>query len=1298
MESQNKGTTTIKSCLKASQIRNIEGKTLGKDGKPLVPMRQATRVTNLGPGTKGDEGKEIQGGDAAPPVTSADGTYDKVVTGNVTSLGDKQKHVHVNEASCWEDPNVHAMKSSFVNIVSAEEEVPKLNFRTLISTSQVEDADCVLPVASVIDAQNNFENSLVGFFVGKSVAFQLDKVTKVPLWVKIHKVPVVAYSADGLSLNGTQIGKLNLLDAFTSLMCKDPWGRIGYARALIEVSAEKELKKEVTMAIPIVNGVGHTIETIKVEYEWKPSCCCECHVFGHALENCPKRVVESAKETNVENEDGFTTVKSRKRKGKRADTVQARNFEGIKLSKPKPNFVWSVKSNQASTTSKKATTDDEIPDTTNKKATDVVLINSFNFLAEEDRADWNDEITWQNAKRAVNVINESDSEDVDQEIVLETHPGQYAKGESTLSKDVSHVWTSNGSWCSKGTRIILGWNSNNVDINVVSQDDQAARVWIKADKKEVFCSFIYAHNRYSQRRALWENLGKHKVYVRNRLWCLLGDFNAALNIEDKSMGSSNIDISMREFKECVENIEVLDIPRSGLQYTWNQKPKGSSGLLKNLDRVMANMEFNDAFVGGFCCLSTVPFMDVVKMGWSIHVSGFLMYRVVKKLKYLKKPFCKLLYEKGNLHDNVERLRMELDQRFLKQKAKVEWLRVGDSNSAYFHKAIKSRISRNRINVVTTLEGETFTDENVAKAFVNHYEVFLGQPGITTPFCDVNLFYNRLDVEDAAAMVRPVTSQEVKEAMFLMGNDKAPGPDGYTAAFLRNLGILFLRMLLWPFKSSLLMIIANRIKECLKGLISPNQSAFVPGRRISDNILLTQELMHNYHLDRGTPRCAFKVDIQKAYDTVDWEFLRMVLISFGFHNQMITWIMECVSTTSYSVCVNGDLHGYFKGKRGLRQGDPLSPYLFTLIMEVFTLMLKRRARESPAFTYHRYCSDLELINLCFADDLFIFAHGDPESATVIMEALDEFKNASGLVMSLPKSTAYFCNVLNYTKHAIIQILPFEEGRLHVKYLGVPLVSSRLIYRDCKELIEKVQHRIRDWKNKSLSAAGRLQLVKSVIGSMHVYWASVFILPSRVLLDFKQLMRNFLWAQGESQKGNSKVKDVIYNGGWAWPIELSSKYPLFSTIVVPTVSTSLDTLEWHSNGGASMPFSVETVWNCLRPRDVVVPWYNVVWDSMKVMAGLSNVMGSITIIVDTLIPMSKHRSAQSVIAKLVVAACCYYIWQERNFRLFKNKKRSPQHVINCIKASVRLKLLSCYFKKSKDVMEVIRLWGLPDSLIR
>ncbi|GKF10113.1 putative reverse transcriptase domain, reverse transcriptase zinc-binding domain protein, partial [Tanacetum coccineum] len=218
------------------------------------------------------------------------------------------------------------------------------------------------------------------------------------------------------------------------------------------------------------------------------------------------------------------------------------------------------------------------------------------------------------------------------------------------------------------------------------------------------------------------------------------------------------------------------------------------------------------------------------------------------------------------------------------------------------------------------------------------------------------------------------------------------------------------------------------------------------------------------------------------------------MGFGFHDRMIHWIMECVTSTSFSLSINGLLHGYFKGQRGLHQGDPMSPYLFTLIMEILTLMLQCRVREDDSFTYHRYCDKLDIINLYFADDLFLFAHWDAASAQVIMGALHEFKLASGLTPSLPKSTTYFCNVLNHTKLSILNILPFEEGHLPVKYLG---------------------------KNKSLSTAGRLQLLQSVIGSMHVYWAFVFTLPSRVLLDIEQLMRGFLWCQGDMRRGKTKV---------------------------------------------------------------------------------------------------------------------------------------------------------------------------------
>ncbi|GJW73852.1 putative reverse transcriptase domain, reverse transcriptase zinc-binding domain protein [Tanacetum coccineum] len=237
--------------------------------------------------------------------------------------------------------------------------------------------------------------------------------------------------------------------------------------------------------------------------------------------------------------------------------------------------------------------------------------------------------------------------------------------------------------------------------------------------------------------------------------------------------------------------------------------------------------------------------------------------------------------------------------------------------------------------------------------------------------------------------------------------------------------------------------------------------------------------------------------------------------------MVKWIMSCVTSASFSLYINGDVHGFFHGKRGLQQGDPISPYLFTLVMEVLTLIIKRRVHLSDSFRYHKYCEELQIVNICFADDLFMFCRGELESAKLILDALDEFQKSSGLTPSIPKSTAYFCNVCNHVKQDILSIMPFAEGTLPVKYLGVPLISSRLFNRDCKILVERVTNRIEDWKNKSLSFAGRLQLCKSVLSSMQVYWASVLVIPKGIILDIHQKIRGFHWCNGELKRGKAKV---------------------------------------------------------------------------------------------------------------------------------------------------------------------------------
>ncbi|XP_073029391.1 uncharacterized protein [Primulina eburnea] len=162
------------------------------------------------------------------------------------------------------------------------------------------------------------------------------------------------------------------------------------------------------------------------------------------------------------------------------------------------------------------------------------------------------------------------------------------------------------------------------------------------------------------------------------------------------------------------------------------------------------------------------------------------------------------------------------------------------------------------------------------------------------------------------------------------------------------------------------ILVDRLRGLLGDIVNEAQAAFVQGHSIVDYIHSAQELMRKYARKRGSPRCILQVDIHKAYDTVDWDFLHEVLNSLNFPPRFIQWIIECVATTSYSIAINGHYHGKFDGKRGLRQGDPLSPLLFSLCLEVLSRSLKRMSA-SPEFVFHPKCGNLRITHLAYADD-------------------------------------------------------------------------------------------------------------------------------------------------------------------------------------------------------------------------------------------------------------------------------------------------------------------------------------------
>ncbi|KAL1549829.1 rhamnogalacturonan endolyase [Salvia divinorum] len=149
----------------------------------------------------------------------------------------------------------------------------------------------------------------------------------------------------------------------------------------------------------------------------------------------------------------------------------------------------------------------------------------------------------------------------------------------------------------------------------------------------------------------------------------------------------------------------------------------------------------------------------------------------------------------------------------------------------------------------------------------------------------------------------------------------------------------------------------------------------------DNIHLAQELMQGYADKKNSLRCTIKIDLCKAYDTIDYDFLRTVLNGLNFHLKFMYWVMQCVSSPRFSIAINDSPYGFFEGKRGIRQGDPMSPSLFIFCMEYLSRLLVVRISNND-FHYHAECARKKITYLAFADDLMLFGRGDFMSMTIL----------------------------------------------------------------------------------------------------------------------------------------------------------------------------------------------------------------------------------------------------------------------------------------------------------------------------
>ncbi|CAL2243517.1 unnamed protein product [Prunus armeniaca] len=233
------------------------------------------------------------------------------------------------------------------------------------------------------------------------------------------------------------------------------------------------------------------------------------------------------------------------------------------------------------------------------------------------------------------------------------------------------------------------------------------------------------------------------------------------------------------------------------------------------------------------------------------------------------------------------------------------------------------------------------------------------------------------------------------------------------------------------------------------IISKSQSAFVPKRQISDNIILAFETIHAMKCRRGkrVPRCALKLDMAKAYDRVEWNFICKMMEKLGFPDEFIKLVFECISTVSYSLIRHGAVEGNIIPQRGIRQGDPLSPYLFLICARGFSTLLKQAELSGDIKGIEVARGAPPISHLFFAYDSLLFLEATPQACRNLKRVFEIYEMAAGQKINLDKSAIAFSpSTPMQLRNEVSSILAIPIVEFHEKYLGLPTVIGRK-KKDC-----------------------------------------------------------------------------------------------------------------------------------------------------------------------------------------------------------------------------------------------------------
>ncbi|XP_022007783.1 uncharacterized protein LOC110907058 [Helianthus annuus] len=433
---------------------------------------------------------------------------------------------------------------------------------------------------------------------------------------------------------------------------------------------------------------------------------------------------------------------------------------------------------------------------------------------------------------------------------------------------------------------------------------------------------------------------------------------------------------------------------------------------------------------------------------------------------------------GELNERTECINvvMEVDRRKLMddwKKSRTRWALEGDENAAFYHCVINSNINNNRISGLM-INGSWVTNPVKIKES-DFFKLF-------------QQFYAKGSIKGCCTSSFLALISKVKDPT---------SPTDFRPISL--IGVI---------NKAISKVLVNRLRKVVGKLISEEHSAFLAGRNITDGPLILNELIAWLKKSKKSGMM-FKVDIHKAFDSLNWNFLDSVMEQMNFPDQWRTWIMATLVSARASVLVNGSLTMEFTCYHGLRQGDPLSPFLFVIAMEALTGIMKKAVSEGIFEEIWCTSNGPSLSHLMYADDVIFLGKWSNENALNLRRILRCFYLASGLKINLCKCTMFGVGVNDDDVHRMADFMKCKKGSYPVKHLGLVVGANMNLVRNWKPVIDLFRNWLSLWKAKSLSYGGRITLLKSVLNSLSTYFFSLYKALIKVLDTLERIRRTFFW---------------------------------------------------------------------------------------------------------------------------------------------------------------------------------------------